>query len=134
MHVLHRPGRPRGVDHNNKGEENEFQFHSVTRYTNSTVSLIHVHNAKLRNITCTLVAANVIPRSLECTTFIVKAQNLSAAEARLPRRLHPYPGFIFTLFSRVREYPVNNNSRESSWGWVFAKIGPLFVLYRTSTV
>ena len=106
-------------------KENEFKFHSVTSYTNSTVSLIHVHIAKLRNITCTLVATNVIPWSLECTTFIVKAQNLSAAEAPplLPRRLHPYPGFIFTLFSIVWEYPVNNNSRESSWGWVFLKLG-----------
>ena len=43
-------------------------FQSVTCYTNSIVSRIHVNTAKLRNITCTLVATRcgVILRSLEC--------------------------------------------------------------------
>jgi hypothetical protein len=42
-------------------------FHSVTCYTNSTVSCIHVNTTKLHNIICTLVATCVILRSLECT-------------------------------------------------------------------
>jgi hypothetical protein len=41
-------------------------FHSVTCYTKSIVSRIHVNATKLRNITCTLVATCVILRSLEC--------------------------------------------------------------------
>jgi hypothetical protein len=45
-------------------------FHSVTCYTNSIVSHIHVNIAKLCNITCTLVATGVILRSLECTNGI----------------------------------------------------------------
>ena len=40
---------------------------SVPCYTNSLVSHIHAKQYKLRNITCTLVAAGVILRSLECT-------------------------------------------------------------------
>jgi hypothetical protein len=41
-------------------------FHSVTCYTNSLVSHIHVSTPNLRNITCTLVATDVILQSLEC--------------------------------------------------------------------
>ena len=41
-------------------------FHDVTCYTNFIVSHIHVNTTKLRNIMCTLVAASVILRSLEC--------------------------------------------------------------------
>jgi hypothetical protein len=41
-------------------------FHSVTCYTNSMVSRIHVNTTKLCNITCTLVATCLILRSLEC--------------------------------------------------------------------
>ena len=41
-------------------------FHSVTFYTKSIVSHIHVNTTKIRNITCTLVATSVILRSLEC--------------------------------------------------------------------
>jgi hypothetical protein len=41
-------------------------FRSVTRYTNSTTSRIHVNTTQLRNITCTLIAIGVILRSLEC--------------------------------------------------------------------
>ena len=42
-------------------------FHTVTCYTKSIVSRIHVDTTKLRNNTCTLVATGVILRSLECT-------------------------------------------------------------------
>jgi hypothetical protein len=41
-------------------------FHSVTCYTNSIVSCIHVHITKLRDITCTLVGTRVILRNLKC--------------------------------------------------------------------
>ena len=44
-------------------------FHNVTHYTNSIVSCIHVTTTKFRNITCTLVATGVIPRSLGCTSL-----------------------------------------------------------------
>ena len=40
-------------------------FHSVTCYTNSIVSCIHVNTTKLRNIMCALVATGVTLRSLE---------------------------------------------------------------------
>ena len=40
-------------------------FHYVTCYTNSTASHFHVNIAKLRNITCTLLATDVILQSLE---------------------------------------------------------------------
>jgi hypothetical protein len=43
-------------------------LHSVTCYTNSIVSRIHLNTTKLCNITCTLVATDVILRSLECTS------------------------------------------------------------------
>ena len=49
-----------------EGEENEFVFHSVTCYTNSIVSDIHVNTTKLRNITCTLVAICVMLRNSKC--------------------------------------------------------------------
>ena len=49
-------------------EENDFNFHSVTCYTNSIVSRIHVNTTKLRNIMRTLVATCVILRSLLNTT------------------------------------------------------------------
>ena len=41
-------------------------FRSVTCYTNSIVSRIHVNTTKLYNIMCTLVVTCVILRSLEC--------------------------------------------------------------------
>ena len=43
-------------------------FHSVTCYTNSTVSRIHINTIRLRNITCALVATGVTLRSVECTS------------------------------------------------------------------
>ena len=46
-------------------------FYSVTRYTRSLVSGIHVNTTKLRNITCTLVATGVILQSLECNHIMV---------------------------------------------------------------
>ena len=65
------PGKAKwSGSHQRRWEENEFKFHSVTCYTNSIVSLIHVNTTKLRNITCTFVATDVILRSLECT-FVV---------------------------------------------------------------
>ena len=52
--------------HQWRWRENEFKFHSVTCYTKSIVSRIHVNTTKLRNITCTLVATCVILPTLEC--------------------------------------------------------------------
>ena len=52
--------------HQRRWEENAFKFHSVTRYIDSSVSLIHVNTTKIRNITCTLVATCVILWSVEC--------------------------------------------------------------------
>ena len=46
-------------------------FHSVTCYTNSKVSRIHVNTTELRNTTCALVVTSVILRSLECMIFNV---------------------------------------------------------------
>ena len=57
--------------HQRRWEENELKFHSVTCYTNSTISRIHVNTTKLRNITCTLIATSVILRSLECSWGVV---------------------------------------------------------------
>ena len=51
--------------HQQRWHENKFNFHSVTCYTKSIVSRIHVNTTKPRNITCTLVATSVILRSLE---------------------------------------------------------------------
>ena len=74
MHMPHRPGRPRGVDHTTSVNMLHFVlFHSVTCYTSSLVSCIHVNTTKLRNIMCTLVATGVIPWSLECSSFSVAA-------------------------------------------------------------
>jgi hypothetical protein len=44
-------------------------FHSVTCYTNSIVSCIHVNTTNLRNIMCTLVATCVVLWSVECINF-----------------------------------------------------------------
>ena len=52
--------------HQRRWEENEFKSHSVTCYTNSTLSLINVNTTKPCNITCTFVATSVIIRSIEC--------------------------------------------------------------------
>jgi hypothetical protein len=43
-------------------------FLSVTCYTSSIVSCIHVNTTKLYNITCTLVATGVILWSLGCSS------------------------------------------------------------------
>ena len=53
-----------GVDHTNEDERKmNSKFHSVTCYTNSIVSRIHVNTKKPRNIMCTLVATCVIQQS-----------------------------------------------------------------------
>ena len=64
MHTPHHPGKA-----NWRWEENEFKFHSVTCYTISIASRIHVNTIKLRSITCTLVTTGVILRILECTNI-----------------------------------------------------------------
>ena len=63
MHPLHRLGRQSKVDHTTPFYMLHFVwFHSVTCYTNSLVSRIHVNITKLRNITCTSIASSVILR------------------------------------------------------------------------
>ena len=42
-------------------------FHSITCYTNSIASRIHVNTTILCNIMCTLVATGMILWSVECT-------------------------------------------------------------------
>ena len=80
MHMSHRPGRPSGVDHTTSFNMLHFVlFHSVTRYTNSLVSHIHVKTKKLRNITCILVATSVILHSLECRWVLNMIISLSWA-------------------------------------------------------
>ena len=67
MHMPHRPGKAKwSGPYQRRWEENGFKSHSVTCYTNSIVSRIHVHSIILRSIMCTLVATCVILRSLEC--------------------------------------------------------------------
>ena len=71
--MLHRPGRPSGVDppHHTIKLLHFVLFHIVTCYAKSMVSRIHVNTAKLCNITCTLVAIGVIC-SLERTNIGIK--------------------------------------------------------------
>ena len=72
MCLPHRPGRPSGVDHTTSFNMLHFvSFYSVTCYTNSIVSHIHVNTTKLCIITCTLVATCVILQSLECTCLVM---------------------------------------------------------------
>jgi hypothetical protein len=68
MHMPHCPERQSEVDHT-KSLKRCTLCHSpsVTCYTNSIVSHIHVNTTKLHNITCTLVATGVILRSLDCS-------------------------------------------------------------------
>ena len=70
MHIPHRLGRPTTMCHQRRWHENEIKFHSVTCYTNSTISCIHVNTTKLRNITCTLVATRCDTTELERTGSI----------------------------------------------------------------
>ena len=70
VHMPHRQGMPSGVDHTTPHHTIEMLhfvlFHSVTCYTKSIVSRIHINTTKFCNITCTLVATCMILRSLEC--------------------------------------------------------------------
>ena len=76
MRLPHRLGRPSGVDHTTPHHTIKMShfvlFHSVTCYSDSIVSCIHVNNTKLHNITCTLVAKGVIPQRLECRRHYIK--------------------------------------------------------------
>jgi hypothetical protein len=73
VHMPHCPGRPSGVNTHHIIKMLHFVlFHSVTCYTNYIVSHIHVDIAKLRNITCTLVATSMILWSLECITWALE--------------------------------------------------------------
>jgi hypothetical protein len=70
MHIPHRLGKAKwsGPHHNIK-ILHFVSFHSVTCYTDSMVSRIHVNPTKLRNIMCTLIATGVIIRNLECNSL-----------------------------------------------------------------
>ena len=50
-------------------------FHSVTCYTKSIVSHIHVNTTKLRNVTFTLVATSVILWSLDYSVHVLQVQH-----------------------------------------------------------
>jgi hypothetical protein len=80
MHMLHRPGRSSGVDHTAPLKCCTL-CHSIvaTCYTNSIVSRIHVNTIRLRNITCNLIATNVMLRTLECIRIFP------------PPSMHPLP-------------------------------------------
>ena len=70
MHMPHRQERPSGLDHTNGGKRRMYSNSIVSHAPLiSIASCIHVNTSELRNITCTLVAASVILRSLECTWF-----------------------------------------------------------------
>ena len=66
--ICHIAGKAKwsGPHHTNIKMSHFVLFHSVTCYTKSIVSHIHVNTTKLRNITCTSVATGVILRSVEC--------------------------------------------------------------------
>jgi hypothetical protein len=69
MHMSHRPGRPSATLL--KCCTLCYFIASVTCYTNSMASCIHVNTIKFHNITCTLVAISVILRGLECTYLCI---------------------------------------------------------------
>ena len=87
--------------HQRRWEENEFTFHSVTCYTKSMVSRIHVNTTKLHNITCTLVATSVILRRLECIYT------------------HYASDSLFHIFKREASATTFGVRRPATYGWVY---------------